>query len=145
VTDGEDGRGRSLAVPGRHLRIYGSRPMSAGDGGCRSGTVKVPAVQPSFLCSDGTDGCGAVPSVLARSRTGRLRTLTEPCHHLQLYVETMCKHIGHIEERFAGPRIVKRSAGSVGGLRIAYVLMQLLDVKRQRPIRVDIILADRYR
>jgi len=27
------------------------------------------AVQPSFLCSDGTDGCGAVPSVLARSRT----------------------------------------------------------------------------
>jgi hypothetical protein len=42
--------------------------MTAGDGVC---TVpgQSPAVSPSLTCLDGTDGSGAVPSVLARIGT----------------------------------------------------------------------------
>jgi hypothetical protein len=42
--------------------------MTAGDGVCGV-PGKSPAVSPSLTCLDGTDGSGAVPSVLARIGT----------------------------------------------------------------------------
>jgi hypothetical protein len=50
---------RSQDRIGLHLRIYGSRPMSAGAVDVGRGRSKyrprqIPAVQPSFICSDGT-------------------------------------------------------------------------------------------
>jgi hypothetical protein len=63
---------RSQDQIGLHLRIYSSRPMSVGDGGCRLGTVKVP--------SPADTGCAAVILMFGRHAvsgrwTGRLRTL----------------------------------------------------------------------
>jgi hypothetical protein len=51
---------RSQDRIGLHLRIYSSRPMSAGDGGCQPGTVKVPSPagtgRPAVIHMLGRDG-----------------------------------------------------------------------------------------